>query len=93
MSNLFTIISPDGAEEVCLDCGVRRREVLEAAEDVGHGVGRHAGKVLTMPPELVAQPAKTEHWNECDESNLFWGRGQDTKIYGGHNYVHAPKRI
>ena len=47
-------MSPDGAEEVCLDGGVRRREVLEAAEDVGGGVGRHAGKVLTVSPELVA---------------------------------------
>ena len=63
LSHLFALISPDGAEEVCLDGGVRRREVLEAAEDAGRGVGRHARKVLPVPPELVAQPAKTEEWD------------------------------
>ena len=51
-------ILPDGAEQVCLDRGVRRWEVLEAAEDVRHGVGGHAGEVLTVSSELIAESAK-----------------------------------
>ena len=37
-----------------------RGKVLEAAEDVGDGVGGHAGKVLPVSPELVAEPANNE---------------------------------
>ena len=44
---------PDGAHEISLDGGgVRRRKVLEAAEDVGGGVGGHTGEVLEA--ELIA---------------------------------------
>ena len=47
---------PDGAHEISLDGGVWGRKVLEASEDVGGGVGGHAGKVLAVAPKLVAQP-------------------------------------
>ena len=40
---------PDGAHEISLDCGgVRRRKVLEASEDVGGGVGGHAGEIAAL---------------------------------------------
>ena len=44
-----------------------RGKVLEAAEDVGDGVGGHAGKVLPVSPELVAEPANNEElsYNKC----------------------------
>ena len=37
-----------------------RRKVLEAAEDVGGGVGGHAGEVLPVAAELIAEPENDE---------------------------------
>ena len=67
---------------------MRRREVLEAAEDVGDGVGGHAGKVLAVAAELIAEPANdkvdTEMSKKGGSGVACMARTRDHATYVGH---------